>query len=71
MEAPMFIMSAAVIGDTLFPPHKVAGVDLSRVNSTIERPMDLILGYSTLSKANWLFDFPGKRWAISKRLGVQ
>jgi hypothetical protein len=24
-----------------------------------------------LSKANWLFDFPGKRWAISKRLGVQ
>lgn len=71
MEAPMFIMSAAVIGDTLFPPHKVAGVDLSHVNSTIERPMDLILGYSTLSKANWLFDFPGKRWAISKRLGVQ
>lgn len=70
METPMFIMSATVIGSHNFPPHKVAGVDLSQVNSTIEIPMDLILGYSTLSKANWLFDFPGKRWAITKLLGT-
>lgn len=71
METPMFIMSVTQIGDNAFPPHKVAGVDLSHVNSTIEVPMDLILGYSTLSKANWLFDFPRKKWAISKRLGTQ
>ncbi|MBI5961543.1 MAG: aspartyl protease family protein, partial [Chloroflexi bacterium] len=70
METPMYIMSATVIGNHDFPPHKVAGVDLSRVNSTIEVPMDLILGYSTLSQAHWLFDFPRKKWAISKRLGV-
>ena len=70
-ETPMFMMSAAVIGQHLFPPHRVVGVDLAPVNSQIEMPMDLILGYSTLSKANWLFDFPGVRWAISKWLGAQ
>jgi hypothetical protein len=32
--------------------------------------MDLILGYNTLRQANWLFDFPRRRWAISKRLGI-
>jgi hypothetical protein len=64
METPMFVMSAAVIGRHTFPPHRVAGVDLSNM------PMDLILGYSTWSKANWLFDFPGKKWVISKWLGV-
>ncbi len=68
METPMFEMAATRIGNQHFPAHKVAGVDLSQVNSTIEVPMDLILGYSTLSKANWLFDFPGKRWAITKML---
>lgn len=68
METPMFIMGTTVIGNNTFPPHKVAGVDLSQVNSTIEVPMDLILGYSTLSKANWRFDFPHRKWAISKML---
>jgi|GEM_PF-1009577 len=68
METSMFIMAATTIGNNIFPTHKVAGVDLSQVNSTIELPMDLILGYSTLSKANWLFDFPGKRWTISRLL---
>lgn len=68
MESPMFMMSPTVIGGLVFPSHKVAGVDLSFVNSTIEVPMNLILGYSTLSKAHWIFDFPRKKWAISKQL---
>ncbi len=68
METPMFVMAATTIGGIAFPPHKVAGVDLSQVNATLEVPMDLILGYSTLSRANWVFDFPRKQWAISKRL---
>jgi len=68
VETPMFIMSGAVIGSHPFLPHKVAAVDLSPVNSTLEVPMDLILGYNTLSQANWLFDFPRQRWTISKWL---
>lgn len=68
MQTPMFTMVAATIGTQLFPPHTVAGVDLSPVNATIDVPMDLILGYSTLKKANWWFDFPRRRWAVTKML---
>jgi len=68
METPMFTMAATVIGNIEFAPHKVAGVDLSHLNSTIEVPMDVILGYNTLNKANWLFDFRHKKWAILKML---
>ncbi len=68
LETPMFEMSAATIGGKTFPAHTVAGVDLSGVNATIERPMDLILGFSTLSKANWWFDFPRRRWAVTEML---
>lgn len=70
METPMFTMRAIMIANNEFPPHKVAGVDLSQINSTTEAPMDLILGYSTLSKANWLFDFPQKKWVVLKMLNV-
>jgi len=71
MSTPMFIVSGMSIDNQVFPPHRVAGVDLSHVNATIEVRMDMILGYSTLSRANWLFDFPRKRWAITKRLGAR
>jgi hypothetical protein len=70
-ETAMFMMSSASIGGYLFPPHRVAGVDLSGANATLDMPMDLIIGYSTFSKANWWFDFPAKKWMISRWLGVQ
>jgi hypothetical protein len=68
MRTPMFIVSNMSIDNHVFPPHRVAGVDLSHVNSTLAVRMDMLLGYSTLSKANWLFDFPRKRWAITKTI---
>lgn len=67
-EGPTFVMSRIAVGEMILPPHTVAGVDLSPVNATIEMPMDLILGYSTMRHANWWFDFPGRRWAITKLL---
>ena len=67
-QTPTFTMGASTIGGKRFPPHTVAGVDLSRVNATIEAPMDLILGYSTLRRANWWFDFPRRRWAVTTLL---
>jgi hypothetical protein len=67
-QTPMFVMTGATIGGHSFAPQKVASVDLSAVNATIEAPMDLILGYNTLSKANWLIDFPRKTWAIMRML---
>lgn len=64
METPMFTMTSIQIGDHMFPSLKVAGVDLSILNSTIDVPMNLILGYNLLNKANWIFDFPRRKWAI-------
>lgn len=67
METPVFTMAQAVIDGRTFAPHKVAAVDLSRVNATIEIPMDMILGYTTLRQADWLMDFPGRRWRLLQR----
>jgi predicted aspartyl protease len=67
-ETPMYLMAAATIGGYTFPTQRVAAVDLSRVNATLERPMDLIVGYNLYSKAHWLFDFPRRRWRITKML---
>lgn len=68
VETPTFVMAEAEIGGEQFARHKVAVVDLSQANATMDLPMDLILGYTTLRQANWLFDFPAKRWAITRRL---
>lgn len=69
LETPTFLMAGATIGTVKFAPHKVAAVDLSyaNANANLDRPMDLILGYTTLRQANWLFDFPAQRWGITPR----
>lgn len=46
----------------------MAGVDLSGVNATLEAPMDLVLGSSTLARANWWLDFPDRRWKVTALL---
>ena len=68
MATPMFVLTGGTVGEAALPPLRVAGVDLSGVNATIETPMDVIIGYNLLRTANWLMDFPRRRWAISKRL---
>ena len=65
LETPVVQMAGAVIGGRRFGRHRAAVVDLSHANSTIELPMDLILGYPTLRQADWLFDFPGNRWTVT------
>lgn len=64
-DTPVLMMSAPVIGQRAFTAHQAVAVDLSRVNRTLEYPMDLILGYPTLRQADWLFDFPAKRWTLT------
>jgi gag-polyprotein putative aspartyl protease len=65
VATPLVLMSGPVIGQRPFAPHKAAVVDLSAANATLDRPMDLILGYPTWSQADWLFDFPARRWALT------
>lgn len=71
MESPLYVMAASRIGGHTFPPHMVACVDLSHVNASTDVSMDMILGYTTLHMANWLFDFPNRRWAVSRLLSQQ
>jgi hypothetical protein len=68
-ETPSFWVAGPTIGGEVFARHKVAAVDLSKLNRTLERPMDLILGYTTLCQSNWLFDFPAKRWSLTRSPG--
>jgi hypothetical protein len=67
VQTPTFWMTGARIGGAVFAPHRVACVDLSEVNSTLARPMDLILGFTTLRQADWLLDFPARRWTLTRR----
>jgi hypothetical protein len=60
---PMFTMAGPTIGGVAFPASRVACVDLGPMNSGLELPMDVILGAPVIRQANWLFDFPARRWA--------
>jgi len=66
-ETRIFLMAGPMIGGALFARHKVAMVDLSLANAHLDQPMDLILGYTTLRQADWLFDFPARRWAVTRK----
>jgi hypothetical protein len=68
IDTPLYWMRGLSCGGHEFPVHKVVGIDLSFVNSRIEHPMTMILGYSTLYKANWFFDFPRRKWGILEML---
>lgn len=61
---PLFRMRGMACGGHMFPEHLVVGLDLAFVNKNLTHPMTMILGYSTLRSANWLFDFPSRRWDI-------
>jgi len=66
VETPTWTVDGCTIGGHQFPPHKVAVVDLSIANAELDIPMDMILGYTTLRHADWLFDFANKRWTITR-----
>jgi gag-polyprotein putative aspartyl protease len=65
-ETPLLLIAESQIGQRTFGRHKAVAVDLSHVNSTSDYPMDLILGYPTQRQADWLFDFPARRWALTR-----
>jgi hypothetical protein len=67
MAADIAMVASPSIGGIALPSHKVAVVDLSSVNATVERPMDFILGFTTLNQGDWQFDFPAARWSVSRR----
>lgn len=67
-STPTFTLAGPSTGGTTLGPSKVTIIDLSPLNRGLEFPMDAILGYPMLSQANWLFDFPARRWAAPQLL---
>jgi hypothetical protein len=65
IETPTLLMASPRIGQRVFSKHKAVAVDLTGANSTVEQHMDLILGYTTLRQADWLFDFPARQWMLA------
>ena len=61
---PLFWMDGLTCKGYEFPEHLVVSLDLTGVNATRTHPMTMILGYNMLSHANWVFDFPSRRWDI-------
>lgn len=56
VETPLAMMRGPVILQRQLPDSLVAVVDLNAANSTVECPMDLILGWPIISQAVWVFD---------------
>ncbi|MGG4466478.1 pepsin/retropepsin-like aspartic protease family protein [Paenibacillus alvei] len=63
-EIPIYYMEAIEIGGHVFQKQLVAATDLSHFIEHMEQPIQLIIGYNTISNANWIFDFPNSKWAI-------
>ncbi len=68
MQTPLVRVAVSQIGGCEFAAHKAAVVDLSAANAALAIPMNLIIGYPLYHQANWYFDFPHRKWAISKKL---
>jgi hypothetical protein len=64
-DTPMLRMAAPQIGGRKFRSHRVAAVDLTPLNSTLDIPVDLIIGFPTIRQADWFIDFPALRWSIT------
>jgi hypothetical protein len=69
-ETPVFVLAGPTVAGVAFPSPRVAVLDLSPINTEHpEFPIDVILGAPTMRHANWLFDFPARRWAAPQLVG--
>jgi hypothetical protein len=64
VETPVAEMAGPVILGRRFRETRAAVVDLSRVNASLERPMDVILGWPVLRQANWFIDHASRSAAL-------
>lgn len=64
METPLVEIAGPVILGHRFASTMAAVVDLGRVNASLDRPMDLILGWPVLQQANWFIDHTSKTAAL-------
>lgn len=57
LESAVAVMAPCTLGGCELPSSKVAIVDLASVAATTDRPLEMIVGYTTYHHADWIFDF--------------
>lgn len=63
---PTCHVAALRTGGVSVAQHIAAIIDLTPTGAADDGPpTDLVLGYPALSQANWMFDFPARRWSAS------
>jgi gag-polyprotein putative aspartyl protease len=61
MQADMYVMAAATVGNLVIAAHRVAAVDLPQDACR----MDIVLGYPALAQGVWTIDYRARRWAAT------
>jgi hypothetical protein len=67
VEAPMALMQGPEILGEQLAEARVAVVDLAVPNKTLERRMDVVLGWTVISQCHWFIDHPAARAACTLR----
>jgi hypothetical protein len=52
------------IGNAAFAEQKCAVVDLSSLNATLARPVEVVIGLPLIAQAAWCMDYPRRRWTL-------
>lgn len=63
-QTPIVEMAGPAILGHRFANTMAAAVDLGQVNATLDRPMDLILGWPVIQQANWFIDHTSRTAAL-------
>ncbi len=61
----MVTMAPCTIGGRDFAASQAAVVPLTALRDVDGRPVDMIVGWPLIGSADWILDFPGRRWAFA------
>lgn len=64
LQTPTYTVAPCELGGIQLRPHRIAVIDLAKAGAN---DIDLIVGYTTISQANWCIDFPLHQWACWPR----
>lgn len=54
-------LASCRIGDATFADQKCADIDLSPLNATLARPVEVVIGLPLIAQASWCMDYPRHR----------
>lgn len=63
-EAQLIRINNMSIASYLFDEHEAGVLDLSNARQYLEKPIDIILGATTMELAVWDFDLLNKKWKV-------